>query len=81
MSTQQHHTQGPFDPDDPLTGMGIAMVGMALQEMAEQEQREQPAPRERTSKDLSSSYLFIIGVITILAIMFLCGILASISGS
>ncbi len=57
MSTQHHHNQGPFDPDDPLTGMGIAMVGMALQEAAEEEERQRRArltPWERAAEDARS---------------------------
>lgn len=77
-----HDPLSPFDSDDPLTGMGVAMVGMTLEEMAEQEERERrtnPAPAP-ASKDISGGTMLIIGIVAAVAIMLLCGLLASTSG-
>ncbi len=89
--TDQHRSHDPFSPldsDDPLSMMGVAMVGMALEEMAEQEQREaspdpapsQPAFQGRDSKDHPATTMLIVGIIAAVAIMLLCGLLASTSG-
>ncbi len=90
--TDDHHSEEPFDPDDPLTMMGIAMVGMTLQEMAEkeaeQEAKERPsyptpaysASGDRSSKDAPTGTWLIIAIVAAVAIMLLCGFLASTSG-
>ncbi len=55
--SDHHHSKGvfpTFDSDDPLSMMGLAMVGMTLEEMAEQEERErraQLAPWQRAAED------------------------------
>ena len=78
--THHHHSDGPFDPDDPLTGMGIAMVGMALQEAAEEEERErrarlspwQRAEEDRRSREVAQHALWIIGILVVAFFLFLC---------
>ncbi len=89
--TDQDHHDGPFDLDDPLTMMGIAMVGMTLQDMAEKEEQEEqerstyraPAPPPSASgstKDVPTGTWLIIAIVAAVAIMLLCGFLASTSG-
>ncbi len=88
--TDQHHSHDPssFDPDDPLTMMGVAMVGMTLQEMAEEEERQaadDSAPSQPTStgssrSDLSSMMPLVVIIIVAVGVMLLCGLLASTSG-
>jgi hypothetical protein len=76
------HSHGPFDPDDPLTGLGIAMVGMALQEAAEEEERQrrarltpwQRAEEDRRSKELAGAAPWIALIILFLFLLFLCSL-------
>jgi hypothetical protein len=68
------HTDGPFDPDDPLSMMGIAIVGMTLQEMAEQEERGYP----RRSSSETQYPAWLVGVVIALGILlFLCLVISS----
>ena len=78
-----HHSKGPFSPpdlDDPLTGLGFAMVGMALQEAAEEEERQrrarltpwQRAAEDRRNKELADKAWSIAGLVFVVGMLLVC---------
>ncbi len=82
--TNHHHSEGPFDPDDPLTGMGIAMVGMALQEAAEEEERQrrarlspwQRAEENRRARELADKAWPTAGLVFVVGVLLICLLLS-----
>lgn len=83
--SDHHHPDGPFDPDDPLTGMGIAMVGMALQEAAEEEELQrraqltpwQRAEEDRRNKELAEKAWAIVAVVVVMGLVFFACLLST----
>ncbi len=81
--SDHHHSKGPFpafDSDDPLSMMGVAMVGMTLQAMAEQEERERRArltPWQRRAEDernreLQRKVWLYVGILLLVFIFLMC---------
>jgi len=77
------HTRGPFpspDSSDPLSMMGVAMVGMALEEVAEQEERErrarlnpwQRAEEDRRNREVAEKAWLVVRVVVVGGALLMC---------